>query len=200
MSRQPQPSIETISFDDLAALAEAAEKYQVYAALGPCRRYMQLDTPGHPLSVFRYSTTHGHQSMIETAEKLIPFMSSTMAVEELDKLPKSYALAWTSHHGNWTSTLHTAYSSLFQACTLGCPTDECTASIAGIVSSKLEGNVARLLDLDHICAQAVSVVGPRGRNKSNRYACCSGCKTRLDLWRDETKRAVEGIRSFGSYL
>ncbi|KII85204.1 hypothetical protein PLICRDRAFT_335476 [Plicaturopsis crispa FD-325 SS-3] len=94
MSRQPQPCLKTISFDDLASLAEAAEKYQVYAALGPCRIYMQLAALNHPLSVFKYSTAHGHQSMIEMAERYMHFMSSARVVEELGKLPKSYELAW----------------------------------------------------------------------------------------------------------
>jgi hypothetical protein len=41
MSRQPQPDLTSLDFPLLAALAEAAEKYLLYAALTLCRRNME---------------------------------------------------------------------------------------------------------------------------------------------------------------
>jgi hypothetical protein len=38
---QPQPDLHTLPFPTLAALAEAAEKYMVYAALTVCRMRME---------------------------------------------------------------------------------------------------------------------------------------------------------------
>jgi hypothetical protein len=41
MYPQPQPDLHTLPFPTLAALAEAAEKYMVYAALTVCRMRME---------------------------------------------------------------------------------------------------------------------------------------------------------------
>jgi BTB/POZ domain len=42
MYRQPQPDLKTVGFETLAALAEAAEKYQVYSATTLCNIFMQF--------------------------------------------------------------------------------------------------------------------------------------------------------------
>lgn len=41
MYRQPQPDLEQVDFGTLARVAEAAEKYQVYAATTVCRILMK---------------------------------------------------------------------------------------------------------------------------------------------------------------
>lgn len=41
MYRQPQPDLQQVDFDTLAGVAEAAEKYQVYAAISICRIFMK---------------------------------------------------------------------------------------------------------------------------------------------------------------
>jgi hypothetical protein len=41
MYRQPQPDLRQVKFFDLAGLAEAAEKYQVYSAIEICRVMME---------------------------------------------------------------------------------------------------------------------------------------------------------------
>jgi hypothetical protein len=40
MYRQPQPNLQQVNFETLAAVAEAAEKYQVYAAITICQFLM----------------------------------------------------------------------------------------------------------------------------------------------------------------
>lgn len=41
MYLQPQPDLSAVSFEELAGLAEAAEKYQVYAAIPICKVHME---------------------------------------------------------------------------------------------------------------------------------------------------------------
>lgn len=41
MYRQPQPDLQEVDFDTLAGVAEAAEKYQVHAAITVCRIFMK---------------------------------------------------------------------------------------------------------------------------------------------------------------
>jgi len=40
MYRQPQPDLKDMDFDILAGVAEAAEKYQVFAAISLCKLWM----------------------------------------------------------------------------------------------------------------------------------------------------------------
>ena len=42
MYRRPQPDLKTVNFVTLAALAEAAEKYEVYSAMTVCSIYMRF--------------------------------------------------------------------------------------------------------------------------------------------------------------
>lgn len=41
MYRQPQPDLTEVPFENLAALAEAAEKYRVFAAMEVCKVHMK---------------------------------------------------------------------------------------------------------------------------------------------------------------
>ena len=41
MYRQPQPDLKDVDFDILAGVAEAAEKYQVFAAISWCKFWME---------------------------------------------------------------------------------------------------------------------------------------------------------------
>jgi hypothetical protein len=41
MYRQPQPDLKDVDFDILAGVAEAAEKYQVFAAISWCKLWME---------------------------------------------------------------------------------------------------------------------------------------------------------------
>jgi len=67
MYRQPQPDLQQVDFDTLAGVAEAAEKYQVYAAISICRIFMNLAVPQHPVEVLSYATKHGYQRIMDHA-------------------------------------------------------------------------------------------------------------------------------------
>ncbi|KAJ6632116.1 hypothetical protein B0H10DRAFT_1772137 [Mycena sp. CBHHK59/15] len=67
---QPQPDSTAFSFETLAGLAEAAEKYLVYPAIEVCKIRMEASIPGHPLEVFAYATRHGYPKLRDAAAPL----------------------------------------------------------------------------------------------------------------------------------
>ncbi|KAJ7189078.1 hypothetical protein C8R46DRAFT_34638 [Mycena filopes] len=63
MYRQLHPDLNAVDFTVLAGLAEAAEKYVVYSALGWCRAKMEESAAEHPLEVLEYAVKHGHPDL-----------------------------------------------------------------------------------------------------------------------------------------
>lgn len=85
MYNQPQPDLSELAFPALLALAEAAERYQVYAALEICKVYLRCVTndtadpcvlisishmiPDHPLQVLTFALKHRRTSLMDEAAK-----------------------------------------------------------------------------------------------------------------------------------
>ncbi|KII91400.1 hypothetical protein PLICRDRAFT_507101 [Plicaturopsis crispa FD-325 SS-3] len=102
MSRQPQPDMEEIAFAELAGLAEAAEKYQVYSAMQLCNIYMRKSISEHGLAVLDYATKHGYMGLADEAALHTVSDSCTTARAVLS-LGCFYAwLQWKCH---WHDTL-----------------------------------------------------------------------------------------------
>ncbi|KAF8182745.1 hypothetical protein K438DRAFT_1839702 [Mycena galopus ATCC 62051] len=59
MYAQP-PDLQALEFRELAALAEAVEKYMVYSALPSCRTQMENSVCAHPLEVLVYALRHDY--------------------------------------------------------------------------------------------------------------------------------------------
>jgi hypothetical protein len=112
MYPQPQPDLHTLPFPTLAALAEAVEKYMVYAALTVCRMRMECVAffcgyilfeealltvmwcgvcvnysrdaiPAHPLKVLLYALRHDHIALANESAQQSMGLSPAHALEIL---------------------------------------------------------------------------------------------------------------------
>jgi len=63
MYRQPQPNLQPVDFSVFAGLAEAAEKYVVYAALPAVMARMKEYISRHPVDVLDYAAKHDHKEL-----------------------------------------------------------------------------------------------------------------------------------------
>ncbi|KAF7976526.1 hypothetical protein HWV62_6351 [Athelia sp. TMB] len=88
---QRQPDLVNMDFEQLAELAEAAEKYQVFAAMAICNVYMSEAYSNHPFEVMLYALRHGYGPLMDKAEKTALEVSPTMAFESFT--PQVY-IAW----------------------------------------------------------------------------------------------------------
>ncbi|KZP13245.1 hypothetical protein FIBSPDRAFT_983092 [Athelia psychrophila] len=69
MYPQRPPSLDLIEFKVFADLAEAAEKYQMFAAMEICRMVMKAAYNDHPFEVLLYSTRHGYPELMTLAQR-----------------------------------------------------------------------------------------------------------------------------------
>ncbi|EDR16138.1 uncharacterized protein LACBIDRAFT_291921 [Laccaria bicolor S238N-H82] len=96
-----QPSVLNLEFDLLLALAEAAEKYEVYAAMNICNMRMHFIVEQKPMDILNYALKHGYPDI---ANKAAPFTISaqsalTLAVEILT-FPGAL-VAWIKYYAQW---------------------------------------------------------------------------------------------------
>ncbi|KAG6887489.1 hypothetical protein C0995_014906 [Termitomyces sp. Mi166 len=100
-----QPHLEKITFEALARLAEAVEKYQVYAAMRLCNIYMEKTLPDHALDVLKYSLRHGYPDLVDQAA---PFVTLTNISAEWNSVPPDLLYAWLRYYDSWNSTIRKA--------------------------------------------------------------------------------------------
>ncbi|KAJ7790619.1 hypothetical protein B0H13DRAFT_1676139, partial [Mycena leptocephala] len=83
MYRQPQPLLKSIKFEICARLAEAAEKYLVYAATPATKLRMRDSVIEHPLEVLNYAARHNHAELADEAARLSMGLPVVQAVKIL---------------------------------------------------------------------------------------------------------------------
>ncbi|KAF7978049.1 hypothetical protein HWV62_1673 [Athelia sp. TMB] len=88
-----QPDLTDIEFKQLAELAEAAEKYQVFTAMASCNTCMSAAYEQHPFEVMLYALRHGYGKLMDKAEKKALELSPTLAFDSFT--PQVY-IAWVS--------------------------------------------------------------------------------------------------------
>lgn len=110
MYPQRRPEIKKIGFKQLEALAEAAEKYQVFSAMDVCQwrlacvvmksqritwpqEYYREIYAKHPLEVLCFAMKHGYSDLATLTEKKALELSPTVAFE---RLPLPAYIAWVS--------------------------------------------------------------------------------------------------------
>ncbi|KAJ7664114.1 hypothetical protein B0H17DRAFT_1092333 [Mycena rosella] len=89
--RRRHPTLENLEFVELAALAEAAEKYQVYSAMNICAIRMKEWLPDHAAEILSYAARHDYPSLAaEAAPTLIDMTLAEVALI----LPPDILLSW----------------------------------------------------------------------------------------------------------
>ncbi|KZT69452.1 hypothetical protein DAEQUDRAFT_745253 [Daedalea quercina L-15889] len=84
MYRERQPDLGKVHLDELALLAEAAEKYLVYSAMGVCKVHMQLAISVMPLKVLGYAAKHSYESLCVDAAQLTIDAKAVDALQHMD--------------------------------------------------------------------------------------------------------------------
>ncbi|KAH9915335.1 uncharacterized protein B0H18DRAFT_99559 [Fomitopsis serialis] len=114
MYRQRQPDLSKIDADELAMLAEAAEKYFVYSAMEVCKVYMQSAIPKMPLKVMGYAARHEYESLCEEAA---PHTVQAKAADALEYLDARCFASWVGgfgSHDTSTATHRTSSQVLYR--------------------------------------------------------------------------------------
>ncbi|KAG5649779.1 hypothetical protein H0H81_002068 [Sphagnurus paluster] len=96
---QVHPHLETTAFEVLAPLAEAAEKYKVYAAMNICRARMKYTLPAHALEVFNYAARYGYQDIMSAAA---PELLDIPMDEIVQRLSPVMFIPWVRYRESWS--------------------------------------------------------------------------------------------------
>ncbi|KAJ7684121.1 hypothetical protein DFH06DRAFT_1154795 [Mycena polygramma] len=99
------PGLDQIAFADLAALAEAAEKYQVFSAMNICRIRMRDVLPNHAPEILTYAAKHDYPFLVYEAA---PYTFDVPLSEVVAMLPAHMILPWVRYIDAWNAVLHDA--------------------------------------------------------------------------------------------
>ncbi|KZP16113.1 hypothetical protein FIBSPDRAFT_794858 [Athelia psychrophila] len=186
MYPQRQPDLRKFEFKQLADLAEAAEKYQVYTAMEICHARMEEAYPRHPFEVMMYAMKHGYADLMDKSELLALEVSPTTAFESFK--PEAY-IAWTRYYAQWLDLL---VSLQFLAATIPYHSHDYHTSLWFSFITCSLSRPAALLKLDGIYDTAARKAGHR---------VCITCKARLDVFRDsELRQGMDRMKKLSSFL
>ncbi|KAJ7828986.1 hypothetical protein B0H13DRAFT_2372836 [Mycena leptocephala] len=98
------PDLENLAFEEVAALAEAAEKYQISASI-----FSRSFLPNHAPEIISYANKHDYPAIVEEAA---PFLFDASLVEVVKILPPDLIMPWFEYREEWEKILKEALVSL----------------------------------------------------------------------------------------
>ncbi|KZP20808.1 hypothetical protein FIBSPDRAFT_789082 [Athelia psychrophila] len=191
MYPQRQPDLKKIEFKQLAELAEAAEKYQVYAAIGVCNIYMRSHLE-HSFEVMFYAARHGYMDIMDKTEKIILEVPLSLAFE---KLTLPLYIAWTRYYAQWLDLIGSLHRFLKTIPHHGQDNSGRNHLWFQSVISQLD-TPASLLKLDDIFRAA-------GTHSSGGYTAipCPTCQVNIASWRkNDMEPAIQRMGHLSSFL
>jgi len=93
------PDLNHLTFDILAELAEAVEKYEVFSAISICKIAMKDALPLNAFDVLIYGATYAHPDIYQKAAPIVVLQKSLSEV--LPRLPAILLIPWASYHEQW---------------------------------------------------------------------------------------------------
>ncbi|KXN85179.1 hypothetical protein AN958_11601 [Leucoagaricus sp. SymC.cos] len=97
---KPHPSLHEVSFEVLAAVAEAAAKYEVFSAVDVCNERLPKFVSQHAPEILAHAVKHDYPRLVAVT---LPHFSRAPLVSVLERLPPSYMLPWARYHEAWRS-------------------------------------------------------------------------------------------------
>lgn len=205
------------SFSTVAALAEAAQKYQVYSATTVCRQYMKSQAKAHPVEVMQYAAKHDFRDILDA---VAPYTVGTAVATMQEILPDHYLIPWVLFNDAhqqamqamvkgqfdkevlhvtqenmkyyWTDPEEVWFPPPKEACGLG---DKQQATWDAIHKRIMYALVSTGGQLDIFGALSVK------DDMFARLESCPYCYTRLFEWREYAWRVIDNkIRDFTSLL
>ncbi|KAK2459285.1 hypothetical protein APHAL10511_008706 [Amanita phalloides] len=102
MYPERQPSLKKISFRVMADLAEAAEKYEVFAAMATCHTHMTAEIEKHSLAVLVYAAKHDYPELLDKSAMMVIGQPLDSVV---DRMPPAVAVVWIRYYQKWRDFL-----------------------------------------------------------------------------------------------
>ncbi|KAF9061735.1 hypothetical protein BDP27DRAFT_1234690, partial [Rhodocollybia butyracea] len=88
------PSLDTMDFESLMLVAEAAEKYEVVGAIYSCEFNLRKFHDTHPKRIVEFAAKHNYRELVV---KVLPNLIDTNLSEVVEILPSYIYNPWVSH-------------------------------------------------------------------------------------------------------
>ncbi|KZP29175.1 hypothetical protein FIBSPDRAFT_852012 [Athelia psychrophila] len=191
---QPVPDLTKIGFKQLAGLAEAAEKYQVYAAIGFCQIRMSEAYSEHPFEVMMYAFRHGHGEIMDKAHNKALELSPTLAFESFT--PQVY-IAWTRYYAQWLDLLVNFHKHIDKVR----HHTHCDRENKWFISVVSQSNTpASLLNFGHTFEVAQTAATDIRSYYNSPPSCCSICMEHIKDWMSGMPQSIERMKKLSSFL
>ncbi|KAJ7473304.1 hypothetical protein FB451DRAFT_1248958 [Mycena latifolia] len=182
-----QPVLDNIRFENLSALAEAAEKYQVFSAMSVCRLHMRDILPDHAPEILMYAAKHDYPNLVYDAA---PFTFDVPLADVVAMLPPHLILPWVRYFDAWNTLLNDAISLKQRTHYNSSQGTQCRLwkTERPAIAQYFGHSLRSLRRLNAIFAEQ----GP-----AKLPPCCDEAKI---LWRSEIEEAMAKIPSFTSFV
>ncbi|TFK24184.1 hypothetical protein FA15DRAFT_704830 [Coprinopsis marcescibilis] len=196
MYPQRHPDLEDLPFELVSAIAEAAEKYEVYPAMNVCRRRMRDFISTNPVEVCLYGARHSYDNVVTCTAQyaifvplktVVPLLPARLVVPWIDYL-NSWVVArdrvlrfsWNQHH--YSNGLHSAYVQNNSSCSSWRVHPEDIIRKSAITSDDPAG-IRFLVDVDKTFQQKTEI----------ERECC---RKAWIAWHNIAKGEIEKMPSF----
>ncbi|KAJ7029720.1 hypothetical protein C8F04DRAFT_1115722 [Mycena alexandri] len=181
------PALDEIAFTDLGALAEAAEKYQVFSAMNICRIRMKDVLPDHAPEILTYAAKHDYPFLVYEAA---PYTFDVPLSTVVAMLPAHLVLPWIKYIDAHNDVLHAAISTM--------QLTHSSPQIGQCRSWKAE-RPATAQQFGHALQslRRLETIFGAEHGQSGKSVCCVYAKS---LWREEIEDALAQIPPFMSFV
>ncbi|EDR06543.1 uncharacterized protein LACBIDRAFT_328778 [Laccaria bicolor S238N-H82] len=194
-----QPLLDDIEFALLASLAEAAEKYEVFAAMTVCYIRMSAAKREHPEEIMRYAARHDYKLLLCDVAPLVIRMP---LLDVLSFLPQHLMVPWISYYEEWRkvhaaafpkAVSHKSEIKLTRKSGHSVWSDQCTdwPHIWQEITTQLGSGVHTLANIDSVLKTPKRVDNPFSGSTSPKDCCIDA----VDQWRTSIKGDLRKIRS-----
>ncbi|KAJ4481990.1 hypothetical protein J3R30DRAFT_2110476 [Lentinula aciculospora] len=183
---RPTPDLCKMDFQPLMLLAEAAEKYAVFALISSCRYSLKSFLNAYPVQILKFAARHDYNEIVE---ELAPILLDIPLSELPDSLPSHIYKQWSIYRERWMMALVHAVRAPQHKC------GQWSNILPDILSSISSVNLSQLRSLRYVDLIFEEYETPYARHPhSNRLPKC--CFRDLHEWKAKIMNEVAAIPPF----
>ncbi|KAI5825330.1 hypothetical protein K523DRAFT_313582 [Schizophyllum commune Tattone D] len=179
---------DTLPFAKLALLADAAEKYQVYAALITCRPAMRSHGETHTLEVMAYAARNRANDVLDPAAA---FSIGLSTADVCAAMPLPHFAAWSLYIDQHSKLMRHMTEYRYAG-------SVCSPCVDKVVRNAVTRGPEGLVRLDELFTEAI--LYPMDRGACSRNKSGTGCREYLREWKERLEKAVERVEPMSSFL
>ncbi|KAF5362236.1 hypothetical protein D9756_001998 [Leucocoprinus leucothites] len=181
------PTLRDLSFESLARVTKAAEKYQVFSAMSICSERMRALSHQYPKQIFVYGLHYNYPTVLDATAPHV--VTSEKLVNLFPLLPPSHHYRWLRYYSLWAKALDRVAPYSFVTETEESPVNTaCWELCWHIIAKRLSKGVRALNDP----AQTFSVPS------SNDHPQCSRCRRACANWKVHAESIIAQIPQYSS--